>query len=138
MPANEIVACCQAVMAHAWMVRTFVKHSDEVQEFPELMGIVRAVFDTARALETRVNDPAGYLRMLQKKLGKLRAATEQFAVDAPKASTHTNFVQAVASMRACLEELERLLHAARDVPGAGDAPDRRKPGEDMMDVQQPR
>ncbi len=132
MSASEIVTRCQAIMAHAWMVRTFVKHCEEVEEFPELMGIVRAVFDTARALETRANDPAGYLRMLQKKLGKLRAATEEFAVEAPKASTHTNFVQAVASMRACVEELERLLRAVRDVAEGGDAPDRRRTGEDTL------
>lgn len=111
---------CQKVMAHAWMVRTFIKHSPEAEDFPELMGIVRAVFDTARALETRVDDPPGYQRMLQKKLGKLRAATEEFAAQAPKASTHTNFAQAVISMRACVEELGRLL-------GDADQGERRAP-----------
>lgn len=96
-------------MSHAWMVRTFIKHSDEVEDFPELMGIVRGVFDTSRALETRVDDPAGYLKMLRKKLGKLRKATDQFREDAPQASTHMNFQQAVKSMDACVEELTGLL-----------------------------
>ena len=64
---SEIVDECQDVMAHAWMVRTFVKHSEEVEDFPELMGVVRAVFDTSRALETRLQDPAGYIKMLGKK-----------------------------------------------------------------------
>ena len=109
---SQIVDQCQQAMAHAWMVRTFVKHSDEAEQFPELMQLVRTVFDTSRALETRVGDPPAYLRMLQKKLGKLRRAGEQFAQDAPQASTHTNFVQAVVSMRAAVETLERLLKQA--------------------------
>jgi hypothetical protein len=78
----EVVACCQAQMSHAWMVRTFIKHSDEVEDFPELMGIVRCVFDTSLALETRLADPPGYLKMLSKKIGKLRSATAQFKEDA--------------------------------------------------------
>lgn len=106
---EEVVSRCEQIMAHAWMVRTFIKHSPEVEDFPELMGIVRAVFDTARALETRVASPAAYLRMLQKKLGKLRSATAQFAVDAPLASTHTNFQQAVISMQTCVADLTEIL-----------------------------
>jgi hypothetical protein len=103
------VARCQAVMAHAWMVRTFVKHSAEVEEFPELMGIVRTVFDMARALETQIDNPAGYFKMLQKKLGKLRQAAEAFRTDAPRASDHTNFKQAVISIDTCVGQLEELL-----------------------------
>ena len=64
---SEIVDRCQTVMAHAWMVRTFVKHSEEAEDFPELMGLPRAVFDTSRALETRVDDPAAYLKMPRSK-----------------------------------------------------------------------
>jgi hypothetical protein len=124
-----VVEQCQQAMAHAWMVRTFVKHSDEAEQFPELMQLVRTVFDTARALETRVDDPPGYLRMLQKKLGKLRRASEQFALDAPQASTHTNFVQAVASMRGAVDSLSRLLEQTKLPPAtpgtaiAEDAPE---------------
>lgn len=111
LTSEEAVARCERIMAHAWMVRTFIKHSPEVDDYPELMGIVRSVFDTSRALETRVSDPPGYLHMLRKKLGKMRAATEQFALDAPLASTHTNFQQAVISMRFCISELEDVLAA---------------------------
>lgn len=115
-------------MAHAWMVRTFVKHSTEVEDFPELMEIVRTVFDTARALETRSDDPQGYLHMLRKKIGKLRKAAEEFRVQSPLASDHTNFKQAVVSMDACVAELEEVLAAVtpRDeapAPPAADAPD---------------
>ncbi len=114
VPAGaELVARCEQVMAHAWMVRTFIKHCDESEDFPELMGIVRAVFDMSRALETRVADPAGYFRMLEKKIGTLRKAAAQFREDAQRASTHTNFRQAVISIEACVAELERLLQLGR-------------------------
>jgi hypothetical protein len=107
---TEAVARCQAIFAHAWMVRTFVKHSETVEDFPELMNIVRTVFDTSRALEPKVTDPADYLATLRKKIGKLRAAAEQFRADAPLASDHTNFRQAVISMDACVEELQAVLN----------------------------
>lgn len=105
---TDIVDRCDEVLAHAWMVRTFIKHGEEIDDYPELMGIVRSVFDISRALETRLGDPVGYMRMLNKKVGKLRKAAEQFAVDALKASTHTNFQQAVKSMNVCVRELLAL------------------------------
>ena len=123
---EQAVAQCQTIMAHAWMVRTFVKHSPEVETFPELMEIVRNVFDLSRALETRIDSPAGYLQMLKKKLGKLRQAAERFRSDAPLASTHTNFRQAVVSMDACVAALEDILAAvplsAAPAPAASRAP----------------
>lgn len=121
-PAEAVIRCDQ-VMAHAWMVRTFVKHSPEVEDFPELMGIVRTVFDTARALETRVTDPAGYLHLLRKKIGRLRTAAAEFRVEAPRASTHTNFQQAVISIDACVQELEQILVACSPSAVSAVSPD---------------
>ncbi|MBM82244.1 MAG: amidohydrolase [Planctomycetaceae bacterium] len=118
---TEVVERCKKVMAHAWMVRTFIKHSEEAEDFPELMGIVRGVFDTARALDSRGDDPAGYLHMLRKKISKLRKATEQFRTDALNASAHMNFEQSVISIEACVEELEYLLSLASDLPTPTDA-----------------
>ena len=106
---TEAVAHCQVVFAHAWMVRTFVKHSETVEDFPELMQVVRTVFDTARALEPKVAEPAAYLTTLRKKIGKLRAAADQFRADSPAASDHENFRQAVISLDGCVVELERVL-----------------------------
>jgi hypothetical protein len=114
---EQSVARCQDVLSHAWMVRTFVKHSTEVEDFPELMEIVRTVFDTSRALETKVDDPPGYLHMLRKKIGKLRQAAAKFREDAPKASDHTNFKQAMQSIDVCVRDLEQVL-AATVVPPA--------------------
>lgn len=112
---SELVDRSQKVFAHAWMVRTFIKHSDEAEDFPEIMGMARVVFDTAMAMESRVNDPVGYFRMLEKKIGKLQKAAAQFRIDAPRASAHTNFQQAVISIDACVEEWERLLTQSREL-----------------------
>src|SRR6266550_1522743 len=108
LSSEQAVARCQTIMAHAWMVRTFVKHSPETEDFPELMEIVRTVFDLSRALESRLSDPAAYLHMLRKKIGKLRKAAAKFRDDAPRASGHTNFQQAVLSIDACIAELEAI------------------------------
>ena len=54
----KLVERSQKLMSHAWMVRTFVKHSDEVDDFPELNEMARTIFDVFRALETQVHDPA--------------------------------------------------------------------------------
>ena len=110
MATAETIERCQKIMANAWMVRTFIKHCEEVEDFPELMGIVRSVFDTAMALETRLEDPDAYMKMLAKKIGKLRKAADQFREDAPLASTHTNFKQAVISIDFCIAEPVSYTH----------------------------
>lgn len=97
------------------MVRTFIKHCDEVDEYPELMGIVRAVFDMSRAIETKTDDPATYFRFVSKKIGKLRKAAEQFRQDAWGASTHTNFQQAVISILYVTEQMEATLAEAKQL-----------------------
>jgi hypothetical protein len=98
-------------MAHAWMVRTFVKHSEEAEEYPELHDLVRTVFDVSRALETRLDDPAKYLHILRKKVGKLGRAADKFRGEVAEISEHTNFKQAVISMDACVADLRELLAA---------------------------
>jgi len=118
-----IVARCQVIFAHAWMVRTFIKHSEAVEDFPELMQAARTVFDVSRALECHVDDPPAYLAMLRKKLGKLRQAAEQFRHDAPIASDHTNFRQAVISLDGCVAELETLIKMAPAPPPPRAMPD---------------
>jgi hypothetical protein len=118
MSLADVIRRCDEVLAHAWMVRTFIKHCEEVDDYPELMEIVRSVFDISRALETRLTDHVAYLRMLQKKLGKLRKAAEQFQVDALRASTHTNFQQAVKSILVCVRELELLLSRGNELLAA--------------------
>ena len=107
----DLARRCHGSLAHAWMVRTFVKHSEEAEDFPELMGVARSVFDLCMALESRTGDEEAYRKMLGKKLPKLRKAAEQFAEDAPQASTHTNFEQAAISVLAAVEQLEAAVAA---------------------------
>ncbi|MDB4743548.1 amidohydrolase [Planctomicrobium sp.] len=112
---EECVIYCQEQMAHAWVVRAFVRHSDEIEDFPELTLICRAIFDLSRALETRVDDPVGYFKMLNKKLGKYRVAISEYAKNVPDISTHTNFSQSVISMQSGLRELNLTLEKAREI-----------------------
>ena len=112
---KELADRFQKTMAHAWMVRTFIKHSDEVEDYPELMGITRSVFDMSRAIENKIDDPATYFRFARKKIAKLKAASAQFKQDAWSASTHTNFQQAVMSMEYCVEQLEAILAEVEQV-----------------------
>lgn len=111
----SLVERSQKVMAHAWMVRTFVKHSDEVDDFPELNEMARTIFDVFRAVETQVHDPAGYFKTVRKKIGKLRSAADQFEKDAWHASTHTNFQQAVISAKFVSEQLLELVTEAESL-----------------------
>lgn len=104
------------------MVRTFIKHCDEVEDFPELMGIVRAVFDMSRAIESKIGEPREYFRFAKKKIGKLRKATEQFRSDAWTASTHTNFQQAVLSVEHSVELMTQILAEVDVVKSADERP----------------
>ncbi|WP_437185468.1 hypothetical protein SH668x_002574 [Planctomicrobium sp. SH668] len=106
---SSLVQRCQILFSHAWMVRTFVKHSTEVEDFPELLSLPRTVFDVTRSLESRVDEPEAYFRQLKKKIRRLRLAANEFTVNAPLASTHLNFQQAAISYTACVDELERIL-----------------------------
>jgi aminodeoxyfutalosine deaminase len=111
-PPADLSLLIDGLFAHLWMVRTFVKHAPETEDFPELMQVVRAIFDASRAVEAHRADPADYVRMVRKKRVKLRSALEQFKKDAPLASDHTNFKMAVRSMEAALADLDRLLEKA--------------------------
>ena len=107
----ELVGRFQKEMAHAWMVRTFIKHCDEVEDYPELMGIVRAVFDTSRAIESQTEEPKQYFKFARRKLKNLKEASQQFREDAWAASTHTNFQQAVISVEYAAEKMDAILVA---------------------------
>ncbi|MFT5328597.1 MAG: hypothetical protein ACI8P0_006510 [Planctomycetaceae bacterium] len=123
---QDVVNRCDEIMSHAWMVRTFVKHSEEVEDYPELdglMGVARTIFDACRALETQVDNPAKYLHMLRKKIGRLKKATIEFERDAKQVSVHTNFMMAIRSTQICVRELEELLEVGTQLQQAEPATD---------------
>jgi len=109
------------LLAHAWMVRTFLKHADEIQEDEELLQVHRMIFDYIRALEPsyQKRDAGEYLRRAKGKLPKLRRVAELLAAEFKRVSDHTNFVMASASLTACVREMESTLNAA--VPRASKA-----------------
>ena len=69
------------VLAHAWMVRTFLKHADEIQEDEEMLEVHRMIFDYVRALEPSYErkDAKEYVHRAKGKLPKLRRVAEFFA-----------------------------------------------------------
>jgi hypothetical protein len=109
----EAMERINTIVAHAWMVRTFLKHAPEFEEDVERMEIPRTIFDFARAVETRYaeGDAEGFLKMVRKKIGKLRAAAERFAVDQSNISNHTNFQQAAISLTGCVAAIQEVLES---------------------------
>lgn len=99
------------LLSHVWMVRTFLKHCDEVEEDEELAEIPRELYDFALALGGPLErgDAAEYLRLAKKKFYRVQRAAEKFAALQPEISSHTNFRMAVQSLTAATEEMARVL-----------------------------
>jgi hypothetical protein len=113
MTPTEAVQRLDIVLAHAWMVRNFLKHAEEVQEDPEMLEVHRVIFDFIRAVEPsrQRGDHAEYLRRIRGKLSKLRRQAEFFAREYRRVSSHTNFEMAAASLSGCVRQIEEILAA---------------------------
>jgi len=111
MNSYETMHRVDALLSHVWMVRTFIKHSEELEEDDELGDVQRTLYDYMLALGTawKAQDAEEYLKQAKKKLGKLRMACAQFAKLQPEVSTHTNFQMAVASLQQAVKEIEAAL-----------------------------
>jgi hypothetical protein len=120
---EEAVERLDEVLAHAWMVRTFLKHADEIQEDEELLEVPRALFDYCRAVEPahQRGDAKEYLHRIRGKLPKLRRAAELFAGRYREVSAHTNFEMAALSLRGCVRRIEEILAALPPRPAGGAA-----------------
>ncbi len=99
------------LLSHVWMVRTFLKHSDEVQEDEELNDVYRTLYDCMHALgeSAKRGDAEEFLRQAKKKFAKLRGAMERFGEIQPEISTHTNFQMAARSLRAAVADVGAIL-----------------------------
>lgn len=122
MSPAEAVERLNEVLAHLWMVRTFLKHADEVQDDEELLDVPRTLFDSIRAVEParERGDTAEYLRRLKGKLPKVRRVAEVFGREYKRVSVHTNFEMAAASLAGCVRRMEEIF-AAVDASTAPDA-----------------
>jgi hypothetical protein len=110
---QEAVDRLNTVLAHAWMVRTFLKHADEIQEDEGMLDVPRTLYDGIRAVEPALQrgDLADYLRRLKGKLPKLRRAAEHFAAHFREFSPHTNYEMAAASLTGVVRQLEEVFAA---------------------------
>ncbi len=113
----------EELVSHVWMVRTFLKHSEEAEEDDELRDVYRELYDFMMALSGSVaaEGPAAYMKMARKKFAKLRDATAHFAEIQPEISSHTNFQMAVLSLKVAVREIGQLI-ATETGKRAGDSP----------------
>ena len=100
-----------ALFSHVWMVRAFLKHSEEAEEDDELREVHRALYDVMLALGRPLseNDAESYLKQTKKKLGKLKRAKDLFLEIQPEVSGHTNFQMAAKSLDLSVREIAKLL-----------------------------
>ena len=98
-------------ISHVWMVRTFLKHSDEATDDEELAEVHRGLYDFMLALGPSLDsgDAQRYLKIARKKISKLRAATADFVDLQPEVSGHMNFKMAAKSLSLAVKQIDRLL-----------------------------
>lgn len=104
-----------ALLSHVWVVRTFLKHSEEAEEDVELYEVVRELYDACLAVGPAWNaqDADAYLKVVQKKLPRLHRAAKQFVELQPRISVHTNFKMAVVSLNTALADIDAALGQVR-------------------------
>ena len=114
MTAEDAMERINLILAHAWMVRQFLKHADEVQDDEEMLDVHRMIFDYTRALEPSYqrHDAAEYLRRARGKLSKLRKVAEFFHESYRRVSDHTNFQMAAVSLKFVVQQIEEVLAQA--------------------------
>ncbi len=118
MSPAEAVDRLNVLLAHLWMVRTYLKHADEVMEDEQLVEIPRLLYDSIRAVEPALlaGDHATYLRRLKGKLPKLRKGAELYAREFKRVSAHTNFEMASVSLQGAVRHMEEVFAAIRSEP----------------------
>src|SRR5437764_13156405 len=113
MTPEDAVKRLNTVLAHAWMIRTFLKHADEIQASEDMLDVPRTLYDSIRAAEPALQrgDLADFLRRLKGKLPKLRKAADYFAAHFKEFSPHTNFEMAAASLLGVVKGMEEIFAA---------------------------
>jgi hypothetical protein len=123
MTEEEAVRQLNVVLAHAWMVRTFLKHAEEIQENEDFLEVPRTIFDYCRTVESarERGDLKESLHRAGARLYKLRRAAEFFAAEHRKVSDHTNFQMAALSLSGCVPQIEQILARLKSERGGQEA-----------------
>lgn len=102
----------EKLASHIWMVRTFLKHSEEGEEDDELREVYRDLYDFLMALggPQATSGADHYLKLARKKFRKLESARQLFEEIQPEISSHTNFRMAVQSLNSAVSDFAKLLH----------------------------
>jgi hypothetical protein len=121
---DEAVRRLQGILAHLWMVRTFLKHAEEIQEDADLLDVPRTLFDCIRATEPAAQrgDNKEFLHRIKGKFSKLRRAAQTLEAEYRRVSDHTNFQMAALSLTAAVQQIEEVL-AALPPPAPSAPPD---------------
>lgn len=116
MTPDEAMRRIDTLLSHVWMVRAFLKHSDEAADDEELCEVHRALYDYMLALgePLKSSDAAGYLKLAHKKYARLKQAAELFLEIQPEVSSHTNFQMAAQSLSAAVREVGDVLKGQGD------------------------
>lgn len=119
MSPEQAMERINGILAHAWMVRTFLKHAEEIQDDAEMLDVPRTIFDYVRAVEPSYQrrDAKEYLRRAGGKLPKLRRVAEYFQNEYRRVSDHTNYQMAALSLSVCVREIEEVLARQRASSG---------------------
>ncbi len=118
MTPDEASDRLNTILAHLWMIRTFLKHAEEMQEDAELMEVPRMLFDAIRAAEParERGDTAEFLHRLRGKLPKIRRVAELFTREHKRVSDHTNYQMAATSLNGCVRQMEEIFAALKNHP----------------------
>jgi cob(I)alamin adenosyltransferase len=113
MSPTDLMLTVDTQLTHIWMVRAFLKHSEEAADDEELAEVHRELYDYMLAIggPLKEKNAEEYLKLARKKFGKLKRAMELFERIQPEVSQHTNFFMASSSLKAAVTEVGRLLEA---------------------------
>jgi hypothetical protein len=100
-------------LAHLWMVRTFIKHSDEAQEDDDLKEVARELYDYILAVAPAklAEDNDAFIKMAKKKFTKLRNAADLYDEIQADVSSHTNFEMANRSLKLVIARIDEILQS---------------------------